>query len=106
MGKELIVLLPDTLLHLLALLGDRPMLAVFVGSGLQVVVSQLVLLLLLLLMLLWELRLPGIARAQLLVLMRVGTNMRLVVGPVVVLMELLVMARARLLLYGLLDTQP
>jgi hypothetical protein len=54
---------------------------------------------------LWDLRLPGLARAELLVLVLVlvGTNMWLVVGPLVVLMHLPVLARARLLLHGLLD---
>jgi hypothetical protein len=60
-----------------------------------------------LLQLLWELRLPGLARAHplLLVLVLVGTNMRLVVGPLVVLMQLVVLARARLLMHGLLNTK-
>jgi hypothetical protein len=68
---------------------------------------QLRLLLLLLLLPLWDLRLPGLARAELLVmvLVLVGTYMWLVVGPLVVLMQLLVLARARLLLHGLLDRE-
>jgi hypothetical protein len=65
------------------------------------------LLLLMLLLLLWGLRLPGLARAELLalVLMLVGTYMWPVVGPLVVLLQLLVLARARLLLHGLLDRE-
>jgi hypothetical protein len=62
---------------------------------------------LLLLLPLWEpMRLPGLARAQLLVLVPVlvGTDMRLVVGPLVVLMQLLVLARARWQLHGLVVT--
>jgi hypothetical protein len=59
---------------------------------------------LLLLLPLWDLRLLGLARAELLVLVLVlvGTNMWLVVGPLVVLLHLPVLARARLLLHGLL----
>jgi hypothetical protein len=62
---------------------------------------------LLLLLLLWDLRLPWLARAELLVLvlLLVSTNMWLVVGTVVVLMQLLVLARTRLLLHGLLDRE-
>jgi hypothetical protein len=65
------------------------------------------LLLLLSLLLLWDLRLPGLARAELLVLVLVlvGTYMWMVVGPLVMLMQLLVMARAHLLLHGLLDIE-
>jgi hypothetical protein len=82
---------------LLVLVGDRPLLPVFMGKGLQLAVLQSILLLLLLLLLRWELRLPRLARAKLLVLVLVlvSTDMRLVVGPVVVLMQLLVLARAR-----------
>jgi hypothetical protein len=65
------------------------------------------LLLWLLLLLLWDLRLPGMARAEplVLVLVLVGTDMWRVVGPLVVLMQLHVLARARLLLRGLLDRE-
>jgi hypothetical protein len=72
------------------------------STGLRRVVLQL-----LLLLPLWDLRLPGLARAELLVLVMVlvGINMWLVVGPLVVLMHLLVLARARLLLHGLLDKE-
>jgi hypothetical protein len=61
----------------------------------------------LLLLLLWDLRLPGLARAKLLVLVLVpvGTDMSLVAGALVVLMQLLVLARARLLLHELLDRE-
>jgi hypothetical protein len=51
------------------------------------------------------LRLPGLARAELLVLVLVGTDMWLMVGPLVVLIHLHVPARARLLLHGLLDRE-
>jgi hypothetical protein len=53
------------------------------------------------------LRLPGLARAEhlVLVLMLVGKNIWLVVGPLVVLMHEPVLARARLLLRGLLDRE-
>jgi hypothetical protein len=56
---------------------------------------------------LWDLRLPGMARAELLVLVLVlvGTDMWVVVGPLVVLMQLHVLARARLLLHGLLERE-
>jgi hypothetical protein len=56
----------------LVLVGDRPLLPVFIGKGLQLVVMELMLLLLMLLLLLWELRLPGLARALLLALVLVG----------------------------------
>jgi hypothetical protein len=46
-GKELVVLLLGLLLQLLVLVGDRPLLPVFTGRGLQLVVLQLMLLLLL-----------------------------------------------------------
>jgi hypothetical protein len=61
----------------------------------------------LLLLLLWDLRLPELARVELLllVLVLVGTDMWLVVETLVVLMQLLVVARARLLLHGLLDRE-
>jgi hypothetical protein len=62
----------------------------------------------LLLLPLWDLRLPGLARAKLLVLVLVlvGTNMWLVVMPLMVLMHMYVLARARLLLHGLMDKEP
>jgi hypothetical protein len=59
MDKELVVLLPGTPLHLLVLVGARPLLPAFMSIGLQLVV----LLLLMLLMLLWDRRMPGLARA-------------------------------------------
>jgi hypothetical protein len=61
----------------------------------------------LLLLPLWDLRLPGLARAELLVLVLVlvGTNMWLGAEALVVLMLLHVLARARLLLHGLLDRE-
>jgi hypothetical protein len=64
-------------------------------------------LLVLLLVVLRDLRLPGLAHAELLllVLVLVGTKLCLVVGPLVVLMQLLVLARARLLLHGLFDRE-
>jgi hypothetical protein len=80
MGKELVGLRPGALLRLLVLVGDRPLLPVFMNIRLQLVVWQLML---------WELRLPGLARAHLLVLVLVGANMWLAVGPLVVLMHLL-----------------
>jgi hypothetical protein len=97
----MVVLLAGVLLHMLVLVSDRPFLPVFMGTGLQLVVLQVMLLLLFLLLLLWELRLPGMTRAQLLVLVLVlgGMDMRLVVGPLMVLLRLLVLARARLLLH-------
>ena len=60
---------------------------------------------LLLLLPLWDLRLPELARAGLLVLVMVlvGADMWLVAGPLVVLMPLPVLARARLLRHGLLN---
>jgi hypothetical protein len=105
-GKELVVLLLGVLLQLLMLVGDRPLLPVFMGRGLQLVVLPMMLPLLLILLLLWELRLPGLACAQLRVwvLVLVGIDMRLVVGPLFVLMQLLVVVRVRLLLHGLVDT--
>jgi hypothetical protein len=47
-------------------------------------------------LLLWELRLPYLARAQMLVLVHVlvGMDMLMVVGPLVVLVQLLVVSRA------------
>ena len=102
MGKELAVLLPETPWHLLVVVGARPLLPASMSRGLRRVVLQM-----LLLLPLWDLRLPGLARAELLVLVLVlvGTNMWLVVGPLVVLMHLHVLARARLLLHGLLDRE-
>jgi hypothetical protein len=77
-GKELVVLLLGVLLQMLVLVGDRPLLPLFMGRGLQRVVLEMMLRLLLLLPLLWELRLPRLDRAQLLVsvlvLVLVGTN--------------------------------
>jgi hypothetical protein len=52
------------------------------------------------LLLQWDLRLPGLARAEVLVLVLV-----LVVGLLVVLMQLFVQARARLGMHGLLDRE-
>jgi hypothetical protein len=102
-GKQLVVLLPGTPFHILVVVGARPLLRTFMSRGLRRVVFHL----LLLLLLLWDLRLPGQARAELLVLVMVlvGTDMWLVVGPLAVLMQLLVLARARLLLHGLLDRE-
>jgi hypothetical protein len=99
MGKELAVLLPETPWHLLAVVGARPLLPASMSRGLRRVV--------LLLLSLWDLRLPGLARAGLLVLVMVlvGTDMWLVAGPLVVLMHLSVPARARLLRHGLLDRE-
>jgi hypothetical protein len=77
------------------------------SMGLEVVLLQLIFLLLHLLLLMWDLRLPGQACAELLVLVvvLVGTYMWMVVGPLEVLMHLVVLARARLLLHGLLDIE-
>jgi hypothetical protein len=107
MGKDLVVLLPETRLHLWVLVGARLLLYALMSRGLHVVMLHLILLLLMLLVLLWDQPLPGMARAELrvLVLVLVGTNMWQVEGPLVVLMQLLVLARARLLLHGLLDTE-
>jgi hypothetical protein len=99
MGKTLVVLLPGLFLQLFVLVGDRPLLPVFMARGLQLVgVIQLMLLLLLFPLLLWELRLARLARTHLLmqVVVLVGTYMRLVIGPLVVFMQLRVQARARL----------
>jgi hypothetical protein len=76
------------------------------GRGLQLVVLQVMMLLLMLLLLLLEMRLPGLARAHLLVsvIVPVGTNMRRVKGPLLVLMQLFVLVRARLPLPVLVDT--
>jgi hypothetical protein len=108
MGKELTVLLPGTPWHLLVVVGDRPLLPTSMSTGLRRMVLQLRMLLLLLLLPLWDLRLPGLALAELLVfvLVLVGTDMWLVVGPLVVLMHLPVLARALLLLHELLDREP
>jgi hypothetical protein len=78
--KELVVQLLGVLLEVLVLFGDRPLLPVFMGRGLHLVVLQLILSL-------WELRLPGLARAMILVFMPVlvGTYMRLVVALLQVL---------------------
>jgi hypothetical protein len=83
MGKELAVLLPETPWHMLVVVGARPLLPASMSGGLRQVVLQLMLLLPL-----WDLRLPGLARAELLVLVLVlvGTDMWLVIGPLVVLM--------------------
>jgi hypothetical protein len=104
MDKELVVLLPGTPWHLLVVATAQPLLPASMSRGLRRVVPQLMVLLLLLMLLLWDLRLPGLARAEplVLVLVLVGTYMWLVVGPLVVLMQLLVLARARLLRHGLL----
>jgi hypothetical protein len=101
-GKELVVLPPGTPWHLLVVVGARPLLPASMSRGLRRVVLQL-----LLLLPLRDLRLPGMARAELLVmvLVLVGTYMWLVVGPRVVLMHLHVLARARLLRHGLLDRE-
>jgi hypothetical protein len=60
-----------------------------------------------LMLLRWDMRLPGLARAELLVLVMVlvGTCMWLVVEPLVVLTQLIVLARAQSLLHGLLDKE-
>jgi Na+/glutamate symporter len=102
MGKELAVLLPGTHEHMLVVVGARPLLPASMRRGLRRVALQL-----LLLLPLWDLRLPGLARAELLVLVivLVSTDMWIVVGPLVVLMHMLVLARARLLLHGLLDRE-
>jgi hypothetical protein len=57
---------------------------------------------------LWDWRLPGLARAEplVLVLVRGGKDMWLVVGPLVGLMQLHVLARARLLMHGMLNREP
>jgi hypothetical protein len=83
-GKELIVLLLGVLLQLLV--SDGPLLPVFMGIGLHLVVMQVMLLLLLLLVL----RMPGLARAQLLVLALVGTDMRMIVVLLVILSQVFV----------------
>jgi hypothetical protein len=100
MGKELAVLLPGTPWHLLVVVGARPLLPTSMTTGLRRVVLQLRLHLLMLPP--WDLRLPGLARAELLVLVLVlvGTGMWLVVGPLVVLIHMHVLARARLLVHG------
>jgi hypothetical protein len=81
-GRKLVVLLQGVILKLLVFFGDRPLLPVFMGKGLQLVVLQLMLPLLSLLLPHWEPQLPGLPRAMLLVLvpMLVGTHMRLVVA--------------------------
>jgi hypothetical protein len=106
-GKEVVVMLMRLFLHMLVMVGDRPLLPVFMGRVLHLVVLQLMLLLRFLMLLVWELRLPGLARVRVLVfvLVLVGTNMRLVIGLLVVLIKLLVLARARLLLHGPVDTK-
>jgi hypothetical protein len=71
MGKELVVLLPGTPLHLLVVVGARPLLPSFMSGGLRRVGLQQMLLLLLFLLMMWDLRLPGLARAELLVLVLV-----------------------------------
>jgi hypothetical protein len=92
MGKELVVLLPGTHLHLLVVAGAWPLLPTFMSKGLRRVVLFLMLLLLQLLLLLWDLQLPGLARSELLVLVLVllGTNMCLMMALLVVLLQVLV----------------
>jgi hypothetical protein len=94
MGKELM----GVLLKVLALGGDQPQLPLLMGLGLHLVVMQMMLQPLPLLLPMWELRLPGLARAQLLVLVPVQA------GPLVVLMQPLVLIRARLHLHGIVVT--
>jgi hypothetical protein len=79
-----------------------PLLPASMSKGLRRVVLHL-----LLLLHLWDLRLPELARAGLLVLViaLVGADMWLVVGPLVVLLYLPVLTRARLLRHGLLDRE-
>jgi hypothetical protein len=81
-GRELVVRLLGVILKLLVFFGDRPLLPVFMGKGLQLVVLQLMLPMLSLLLPHWELQLPGLPRAMLLVLvpMLVGTDMRLMMA--------------------------
>jgi hypothetical protein len=64
MGKEMVVLLPGTPWHVLVVVGARPLLPASMSRGLRRVVLQLMLLLMLLLLPLWDLRLPGLARAE------------------------------------------
>jgi hypothetical protein len=65
MGKELVVFLPGTTLHLSVVVGAWPLLAAFMSTGLQLGMLQLMLLLLMLLRLqLWDMRLPELARAS------------------------------------------
>jgi hypothetical protein len=106
MGKDLVVLLPGTHLHLVVVVGAWPLLRAFMSKGPRQGVLQLMLPLLSFL-LLWDLRLPGLARAELLVLVLVlvGIDMWLVVGPMVVLMKLLVPARTRSHLHGLVNIE-
>jgi hypothetical protein len=66
MGKELAELLPQTPWHLLVVVGTRLLLPGSMSKGLRRVVLHL-----LLLLPLWDLRLPELARAGLLVLMMV-----------------------------------
>jgi hypothetical protein len=96
MGKELAVLLPGTPWHMLVVVGARPLLPASMSRKLRRVVLQMRMLLLLLLLPLWDLRLLGLARAELLVLVLVlvGTYMWLVVGPLVMLMIMPVLTRA------------
>jgi hypothetical protein len=72
-GKEFVVLLSGVLLRWLVLVGDRPMLPVFMGKGLQLVGLHVMLFMLQP----RELRLPGQARAHLLLMVQVlvGTIM-------------------------------
>jgi hypothetical protein len=104
-GKDLVVLVMGVILKPLVLVGDRPLLPVFIGRGFQLVVLHLMLQPLLLLLPLWELRLPGLTRAHPLVLVPVlvGTKMRMVVGPLMVLMQPLVLDLARLQPHGLVS---
>jgi hypothetical protein len=109
MGKKQVVLPPGTLLHMLVLVGARPLLPTFMSIGCQQPASSVAtdVATAVVIALALELRMSGLARAELLVLVLVlvGTNMWLVVGPLVVLMRLLELARARLLKHGLLDIE-
>jgi hypothetical protein len=104
-GKEMAALLLGVPLHVMVFVGDRPLLPVFMGRGLRLVGLHSMMLLLLLLLVPWELRLPGLARADMLLLLAVimSTYMRMVVGPLVVLMHMLVLARTGLMLQVLVD---
>jgi hypothetical protein len=98
MGKELAMLLPVTPWHLLVVVGDQPLLPASMSRGLRRAVLHL-----LQLLHLWDLRVPELARAGLLVMVLVGADMWLVAGPLVVLLHLPVLTRTRLLRHGLLD---
>jgi hypothetical protein len=69
---------------MLVMVGARPPLPVFMDIGLQLVVWQPMFLLL-------SLQMPGLARAQLVLLVLVGTDMRLLARPLVVLMHVVVL---------------